>query len=151
MALSCNPFAIVHANAAFLRLLGMPSDRVVGSGFTSIARSPGTNDEIQPPIFLSDYMLSSCSGNHRKIVLVHHEDELHPEPIEGYLRVQPIVGTKTLPGSEVLNVSHFSVEFLSNTYDNDRQSGPLGSSNNGELSNIKRPNHSGDMAVGVMG
>lgn len=151
VTLSSSPFSIVYANAAFLRLSGLPADRVIGCGFAAVAVSQTTKDDDPKPVLLSDCMLSSGSGNHQKVRFIPNEDKPNQEPLERYARVVPIVSKRPVHRSEVSNVTHFSVELLSDLNSNDELANSLSSLTNGAMSNIKRPRHSGDLAVGVMG
>jgi len=149
LALSCHPFSIVHANAAFLRLSGLPCEKIIGSGFASIVDS-SNDEEGSKPVLLSDCLVSSDSGNPRKLQLVREDETM--KPVERWAKVFPIVERKPSRGSEVSNVTHFAVELVEEM-DLTNEVISMGSSSSDTMSNIKRssPVHGGDLAVGVMG
>ncbi len=140
----------MYANAAFLRLSGIPADRVLGSGFSSVAVSQ-TMDGDAKPILLSDCMVSSCSGNHKKLRLVRNQDEEKQEPVERYAKVVPIVSKRPVHGAEVSNVTHYSIELICDQDNSDELADSLSSLTKGNMSQIKRQSHGSGMAVGVMG
>ena len=143
VALACHPFTIVHANAAFLRLSGLPYERIVGSGFSSIV-DRSKSDQDSKPILLPHCLESSSSGDHLKLQLVR-EDEAK-EPVERWAKVLPIVDRRPLHCSGVVaHVTHFAVDIV--------EERDLGNDVTDNLSNIKvpSPDHAQDVAVEVMG
>lgn len=135
MALSSDPFTIIYANASFLRLSGLPSERVVGSSFASVIADP-SNENDERPTLLTDILASSGSGNHQKLQLVRSDTS--QELVERNAKVIPVVEKKSeTPDEIVSNVTHVAIDFL-----------------NDETRTIQRPSlvhQSSDLAVGVMG
>ena len=155
IALAYDPYLIVYANAAFIRLSGLPSEKIIGSGFASIADRRNEEGEAKP-VVLTDCMMSSESGNHPKLQLVHDGDKKDDKaPVQCYAKVLPIVSKRPLHGFEPSKVSHFAVELLGDTGSGIVSSSSLGSSASGTmLTTIKLPSvvqATGDAAVGVMG
>jgi hypothetical protein len=131
VAMSHNPFSIVHANAAFCRLSGLPSDKIIGSGFASII------DSRTKPVLLSDCMVSSDSGNHRKLQIINNNSgDSTSEPVERYFKVLPVVSKQPSNGKEVFNVTHLAVDLLGES--------------DGAVLSMSQPSDT-NMAVGVMG
>jgi hypothetical protein len=150
VTLACHPFSIVHANAAFLRLSGLPYERIIGSDFASLVDN-SADEEDGKTILLSDCVVSSGSGNHHRLQLVREDDT--KKPVERWAKVFPVVERKPVHSSEVSNVTHFAVGLVEE-WDLVNQAMDSTSSSTGTtMSHIKRPSpaHAGDMAVGVMG
>ena len=133
--MSYNPFSIVHANAAFFRLSGLPSEKIIGSGFASIIDCHASDDSSRP-VRLSDCMASSDCGHHRKLQIIQDSDDSSRGPVERYFKVLPVVSKRPLNGKEVSYVTHLAVDLLGES--------------DGMLLSM---NHTSDanMAVGVMG
>jgi PAS domain-containing protein len=133
--MSYTPFSIVYANAAFFRLSGLPSEKIIGSGFASIIENHAKDDALRP-VRLSDCMASSDSGHHRKMQIIQDSDNSSREPVERYFKVLPVVSKRPLNGKEVSYVTHLAVDLLGES--------------DGVLLGL---NYSSDanMAVGVMG
>lgn len=132
IANSCAPFSIVHANAAFFRLSGLAPDQILGARFSSILESEPNSKHTSLP----ECMMSSSSGNHKKLVL---RAEYPQEATKSRVKVSPIVARKTTSSeaTTMTTMTHYVIEFNFDGETPER--------------NIRRPVADSHLAVGVMG
>ncbi|KAG7359895.1 hypothetical protein IV203_034993 [Nitzschia inconspicua] len=143
VTLSTEPYSIIHANAAFMRLSGRDhNDPVLGTSFRNLL-DPEANDSLDD-VNLTSCMVSSSSGSFSKLFLRPKASTLQDQiPVECSMRVSPIVERKTL-NREVTTVSHFAIELFENIRNgSDYADISLGSMTNNKASH--------DLPVGVMG
>jgi hypothetical protein len=99
------PFNIVHSNAAFARLTGLPSHEISGSPFSSLLFEDG-EDSLQAS--LSECLVSSSHGKNK---ILHLRLGASDKSLKCQIKVSPIVARKTA-AREVRNVSHFAIEIV---------------------------------------
>jgi len=108
---SAAPFSIIHANAAFHRLLGNKAiDTVIGTSFFSLI-DPKSNP-FEDESSLVEFMLSSSRGEGKKIYLLPSNDDDESKPMKCFIRMSPILDQKT-EIQEVMTVGYFAIEFIS--------------------------------------
>jgi hypothetical protein len=138
VANSSAPFNIVHSNAAFARLTGLPSDQISGSAFSALVFEDGKGSRQAS---LTECIVSSSHGKNKilRLRLGDSDSDKNKKSLECQIKVSPIVARKTLT-PEVSNVSHFAIEILAvdSPYSLDEENGSPGE-------------RAKDISIGVMG
>jgi hypothetical protein len=109
VANSSAPFNIVHSNAAFARLTGLPSHEISGSAFSALVFEDGEGSEQAS---LSECVISSSHGKNKILQLrLGDASDKNKKSLKCQIKVSPIVARKTV-SREVSDVSHFAIEIL---------------------------------------
>jgi PAS domain-containing protein len=108
VANSSAPFNIVHSNAAFARLTGLPSDQISGSPFSTLVFE---DEEGSRQASLAECIVSSSQGKNKILHLRLGASDKNKKSLECQIKASPIVDRKTFT-REVSDVSHFAIEIL---------------------------------------